>query len=154
MASNPYTVKKKVKVTETVTKTKTVDVINWSKVPNGTYMTAKIEGKLVKGVLYKGKGGHMWICQDVRNGNTAPFKFGFKYSWSFSQCSNGLDHTSSVSDIKFPPKPATLKIPAVPVLIKVGTYDALVSKDLVQVGCQTISKAQVKAVWDAMNKIK
>lgn len=153
---NPYLVEKTIqrKVVTKTTVEETITAIDWSKVPNGTYMTAKIEGRLAKGVLYKGTDGNMWICQNTRKGNTAPFKFGFKYSWSFRQCSDGVQHTSDVSDIQFPPKPASLKIPAVPVQLKVGTYKALVTKDSVTVGCQTISKAQVKAVWDAMNKMK
>jgi hypothetical protein len=152
--ASPFTVKKKVKVTETITKikTKTIDMIDWSKVPNGTYMTAKIEGKLCKGAIYK-EGTNMWFCQNSKDGDGAPYNLGFKYSWIFRQTPDGT-HSSGVTDIKFPPKPARVNIEPLPAIIKVGTYNAVVGKNSITVGCQTITRAQVKAVWDAMNKIK
>ena len=150
--ASPFTVKKKVKVTETVTKVKTIDMIDWSKVPNGTYMTAKIEGKLCKGAIYK-EDTNMWFCQNSKDGDEAPYKLGFKYSWNFSQTPDGT-HSSGVTDIKFPPKPARVNIEPIPAMVRVGTYNARVSKNSITVGCQTITRAQVKAVLDAMNNIK
>jgi hypothetical protein len=149
--ANPFTVRKKVKVTESVTKVKMIEMIDWSKVPNGIYMTAKIYGKLYKGAIYK-EGKNMWFCQNSRNGDGAPHKLGFKYSWAFSQCPEGKH--GDVTDIQFPPKPARVKIEPIPIIVKVGTYNARIGKDSITVGCQTITRAQVKAVWDVMSKIK
>jgi hypothetical protein len=149
--TNSFTVRKKVKVTETVTKIKTIDMIDWSKVPNGTYMTAKINGMLRKGAIFK-QDTKMWFCQNGNDGDSAPHKLGFKHSWKFDQNENGSH--GDVTDIKFPPKPANVKILlSPPTTIRLGFYNAKINKDSIEVGCQTFSKAEVKAVWEAMNEI-
>ena len=148
--TSPFYVAKTVEVQQTVKKK--IQMIDWSKVPDGTYMTAKINGVLHKGVILK-DGSSLYFCQNTKSGNNGTHKFGFKYSWNFHQNSDGT-HTDEVKDIQFPPKPARLKIVMPPPTIKVGDYEAKIFKDKIEVGCQTISKAQVKAVWTAMNKIK
>ena len=155
---NPYTVKKIKKITKTITVDEETDVIDWTKVPNGTFMTGKIKKTYVEGVLYKDKVEgelRLYFCQNEKDGAEAPFKFDFKYSWKFSQYPDGT-HDSDVTDIQFPPKPADLVIPPVPpkpVKMMVGTYISEIHFDHIQVGCQKIDKKTILQVLAKMDKI-
>lgn len=150
---NPYTVKKTVELAKTITVPQEIEMIDWSLVPEGTYMTGKIDSTEVEGVLAK-EDGELFFCQNERNGSEVPFKFGFKYSWSFSQRTDGT-HTSGVKDIQFPPKPADLVIPPIPpkpIKMIVGEYKSEVYSDHIQVGCQKISKETVLEVLAKMEE--
>jgi hypothetical protein len=156
---NPYTVKKTVEITRTIKVQEEIDVIDWSLVPEGTYMTGKIDETEVEGVLAK-EDGDLFFCQNKRDGAEPKFKFGFKHGWAFTQRENGT-HSSAVTDIQFPPKPADLVIPPIPpippaqpkpIKMIVGEYKSEVYSDHIQVGCQTISKETVLEVLAKMEE--
>ena len=158
--TNPYLVKKIVTVFKEVEEE--VDVIDWNLVPSGTYMTGKIDGTEAKGVLYKDDTDidniQLYLCQNVKNGAKAPFKFGFDYSWVFTQRLDGT-YDANVSDIQFPPKPHDLVIPPIPPLppkpltLQVGTYQSEIYVDHIIVGCQTISKENILEVLAKMEEL-
>ena len=151
---NPYLVKKIVKILTEVEEE--IEMIDWSLVPEGTYMTGKIDSTEVEGVLAK-EDGDLFFCQNKRDGAEPKFKFGFKHGWSFSQRTDGT-HTSAVTNIQFPPKPADLVIPPIPpappkpIKMIVGEYNAEIFSDHIQVGCQTISKQTVLEVLAKMEE--
>ena len=148
---NPYLVKKTVNVPKIVQEE--IEIIDWDKVPKGTYMTAKIGSTDVEGILYK-EDGQLYICQNLKVGAEAPYKYGYLYSWSFIQHSDGT-HNADVSDIQFPPMPNNLVIPPTPsnpIFMEVGEYDAKVYSDHIKVGCQTISKQIILEVLANMEK--
>ena len=153
---NPYTVKKTVELAKTIKVQEEIEMIDWSLVPSGTYMTGKIDSTEVEGVLAK-EDGELFFCQNERDGSQPKFKFGFKYGWSFSQRTDGT-HTSAVKDIQFPPKPADLVIPPIPpaqpkpIKMIVGEYKSEVYSDHIQVGCQKISKETVLEVLAKMEE--
>lgn len=149
--TTPYIVKKTVTVEEVIKVEKEIDVIDWDSVPNGTYMTGRIKGDFVEGVLVK-ENDSLYFCQNSYDGDDAKFKFGLKYSWSFSQMDDGT-LSQNVSDIQFPPKPDNLIFPPPPIMLKIGDYNASVFPDKIVVGCQTISKEKVQKVLAAMEEL-
>lgn len=151
---NPYITKKTVTVTEQIEVEKEIDVIDWDLVPVGTYMTGKIEGNSVEGVLSK-ENGTLYFCQNLKDGDRAEFKFGFLYSWSFNPKSDGT-LTDNVSNIQFPPKPDDLVLPPIPPKpfeLKVGTYKAKIHVNHIEVGCQTITKENILEVLAKMDEL-
>ena len=149
--TNPYIVKKIVAVEEVIKVEKEIDVIDWDSVPSGTYMTGRIKGNFVEGVLAK-EDDYLYFCQNSHNGDNAKFKFGFIYSWSFSQKGDGT-LSQEVSDIQFPPKPDNVILPLTPIMLKIGDYNSYVFADKIVVGCQTISKEKVQKVLAAMEEL-
>lgn len=157
---NPYLVEKTYEEQVVTTTTKTTIAIDWSKVPNGTYMTAEISGMPREGVIWNdpSKPDELkYFCQNENEGSNAPFKFGFPYSWEFSQHNDGSH--GDVTNIQFPPKPEDLVIPKVPstpveVAIGNGSYTAKVtSENTLTVGCQTITKEQILNVLAVMENV-
>lgn len=157
---NPYLVEKTYQEEVVTTVTKTTMVIDWSKVPNGTYMTAEINGMPREGIVWNNPSKPdepKYFCQSKNDGADAPFKFGFRFSWQFSQNDNGLH--GDVTNIQFPPKPEDLVIPQAPpfpieVVVGNGSYGAKVmSEDKLIVGCQIITKEQILNVLAEMEKI-
>jgi hypothetical protein len=158
---NSYFVEKTIQK-EVVTKTiveETIQIIDWSKVPCGTYMTAKISDKSYEGVVWNdplNPNDSKYFCQNYKDGTPPPFNFGFQYGWQFSQKSDGT-HTEEVSDIQFPPKPESLRIPPAPTFVSIGdgAYKAEVtSNHTVKVGCQKITKEQILNVLKAMESVE
>jgi hypothetical protein len=151
---NPYLVKKTIQTEKIILESKEIEVIDWDNVPEGTYMVGEIQGVETNGVLAK-DGPFLYFCQNLKDGDNAPFKFGFKYSWSFNQHQDGT-LTCGVSNIEFPPKPKDFLLPTPPPkppTIKVGSYDALIYTDYIKVGCQTISKETILEVLKTMETI-
>jgi len=156
---NPYLVEKTIQreiVTTTVVE-ETITAIDWSKVPNGTYMTADVDGISCEGVVWNDGGREKFFCQNRKDGSRAPFLFGFSGSWSFSQKSDGTH--GDITNIQFPPKPEDLVLPVVPptpisVTVGDGGYTAqVVSENVLTVGCQTITKEQIVNVLAVMEGI-
>ena len=157
---NPYLIKKTVTVFKEVEEE--TDVIDWNLVPSGTYMTAKIYNLELEGVLYKDDTDvdiiDLYLCQNVKVGADAPFKFGFEHSWHFTQRKDGT-HDSDVSDIQFPPKPVDLVLPPIPPLppkpfeLNIGKYKSEIYVDHIEVGCQTITKETILEVLAKMDEL-
>lgn len=150
--TNPYLVEKTVLVEETIKVEKNAIVMDWSKVPNGTYMTACIHGDDAEGFVYNDPDSNdvKYFCQNVIDGADSPDKFGFKYSWQFSQNEDGT-HTAGMSNFNFPPKPDNFP----PKLIEVGdgSYECkIISSKMIKVGCQVITKEQILNVLEEMEK--
>jgi hypothetical protein len=161
MMENSYFVEKTIEK-EVVIKTiveETIKIIDWSKVPCGTYMIAKIRDKSYEGVVWNdplNPNGRKYFCQNYKIGSTPPFGFGFNYGWEFRQEVDGT-HTDEVSDIQFPPKPESLRIPPIPIYVSIGdgTYQAeVISNHTVKVGCQKITKEEILNVLKAMESLE
>ena len=56
--------------------------IDWTKVKSGDRFTAEIKGVKCEGKIHKRKGGYIYLCQNKKDGEDAPNKHGYKYSWS------------------------------------------------------------------------
>jgi hypothetical protein len=141
---------------------KTLRLVDWSKVPDGTYMTAKIKGEYCEGVVWNNPtepNSKKYFCQNDKSGSDAPFRFGFRYSWEFLQREDGT-HTEHVTDIQFPPKPEDLiipKAPPKPIVVTIGNGDhraEVRSENTLVVGCQTITKEQILNVLKVMESIE
>lgn len=64
---------------------------------HGMEISGTIERKAVSGKLYIVPTGMMFFCQNEKNGNTAPDRLGYAFSWSFEVNSTNDGFTSSVA---------------------------------------------------------
>lgn len=126
--------------------TKTITVIDWEKVPNGSFFTATIKGKKATGRINKEANGKIRLVQNSKQGkSTSSQMYGFKYAWGAER---GLPselkqfHVNNLTIIDKAPKGFKVPVPE----IMIGGSNVVFNKGNIQVGCTTVDNATVKEV--------
>lgn len=128
---------------ETFMKKGSTTNINTRKFISGRYVTGKIEGDSVKGILVFVKSNDsFYFCQNKKDGAAAPFRHGYKCSWIFQQNEDG-SFNANVSDLKFPKAPETIKPIEIGYKIKLGDFEASITSKYLYVDGDCYTKAQI-----------
>ncbi len=137
--------------------TKTVEIIDWRKVPTGTYFTARINGFECIGRIQK-EGNRIFLCQNKTSGSNCKDKLKMRYSYEhgFHDKVNGEitnpNSTTVHNTIKlFVVQPKGFKENDI---ITINSHTVLFNKDVIKVGCNTISHSLLQQVVDRVNKTK
>lgn len=118
--------------------------IDWTKVLNGDYFTAIINGEKTFGQIRRND--VIYFCQNVADGDTVNPKFGFNFSWSLDEC---------VTNVAISPK-KTLAYEKLELKesqkIMVGDYNVSINKGYIMVGCTRVNNDLVERIAKLLKK--
>lgn len=120
---------------------KMVPQVDWSKIPNGTWIKGKLNDKTFIGrINTKQLKDVAFICQNIKSGRDCTNKFGFRYSRSITKDQSGIEEWKLEFLPEMPKRYIQEKF------YKLGDYDVIFYKGYIRVGCKKIYNKSVREI--------